>query len=551
MKRNREKTNSHLQSLLNSSFNRCIFIILSAVFLLGGVRAYAVNLSAVYISACMRETGVIINVDSNRIQLLTLEGSIRNISRFNIIYMATYPAGNVRIPEVSNAAETELISVKTIFQGKVEDLVKGWMIDYYEDQISFLTLSGAHTVIDTNDIWDIDILPAEGPIEFETESDGQLEFVHPYPFMHCEKEIHHRGEGDSKIHKIYPQHLLEDPLLIKRELDRLKEGFDQIRKYASSKRFYPVPQVYTNETSLGLWVNLGSRYGASKNRSSSFIPAIISKSSEGPFGFQSRFVTGSAPMFDSIHEEPQMQANYRLKASYVHFSIMVDFSRFTMGSEKYKWSTDDLAENDNRENEVFHLSGGFDYGSFAIDLSVVQDIYYSVRHGSYFHRDDMLLNRGALFYHNRFFRMELHYGFASDRKDEAIPMPDDVSPAEKAYIEAYNEELSAIPEFYADFLFYRLNLELFFLGNIHPTYSLIYRKMDFEREEDGKGLGAFRYKGISLTNSVYLNYPLADDLRLSGFLSLETMEKKYGATGLDDSSSSVYPKGGMGLALLF
>jgi hypothetical protein len=240
-----------------------------------------------------------------------------------------------------------------------------------------------------------------------------------------------------------------------------------------------------------------------------------------------------------------------MKAAYVHFSIMLDFSRFTMGSEKYKWSSEDLDDNDNRENETFHLAGGFDYGPFAIDVSVVDFIYYGVRHEDQFHQDDMLLNRGSISYHNRHFKAELHYGFGDDSKPPLIPLPDDVSEAERAYIEAYNEKLRKKPNFYADFLYYRFNLDLFNFGKLRPTYSLIYRSLDFIRKKDGDGLGEFVYASQSLTNVLYLSYPINTDLKLSGYVSLEQVEKKYGTSKLDDSSSHTYPKGGLSLALLF
>ena len=222
-----------------------------------------------------------------------------------------------------------------------------------------------------------------------------------------------------------------------------------------------------------------------------------------------------------------------------------------MGSEKYKWSEDDLEDNDNRENEILHLAGGFDYGPFAFDVSVINILYYAVQHDSRFHRDDMNLNRGSLSFHNRYLKAELHFGFGQDTKEPLLPLPDDVSGPEREYIEAYNEELRKKADFQADFTYYRFTLDLFNFDSFRPTYSLIYKEMDFTREKDGDGLGEFVYLGKSLTNAVHINYSLNEELRLSGYLSVELMEKQYGLTELDDKSSHSYPKGGISLALLF
>ncbi len=551
MTKNPVKTKYHLQWSLNLFYKILFILTISFLFAIVARQSKAVNISAVYFSACMRETGVIINVDDTKLQLLTLNGEVRSISRFNIIYIANYPVGNILIPRIANGQETDIITVKTIFKDQVVDLVKGWMIDYSEERISFLTLAGTQTIIDTADIWDIEITPFQGATNVSDTTTQHLNFVHPYPFMHCGQEDEKSQPADLKSHPIYPQHLLADPMLIKKELDRLKEGYDKVRDYDSSKQFYPVPQIYTNDTTLGIWVNTGSRYGASKNRSNSFMPVITSELTEGPFGFQRILVTGNAPMPYGLHEEPQMQAYYRLKASYVHFSIMVDFNRFNMGAKKYKWSAEDLESKDHRENDIYQMAGGFDYGPFAIDITILNGIYYAVRHENEFHEDDMQLNRGGIFFHNRFVRMELYYGFADDSKEPPITLPDDVSGPEKAYIDAYNEALAAKHDFFADFQFFRFNLELYNFDKYHPRFSVIYKTLDFDRKNNPDGEGEFHYSGSSLTQALYLDYPLQNDLKLSGYLSLEIVDKKHGKTSLDESSSATYPKGGLSVALYF
>ena len=68
---------------------RTLFLLALGTLLPLGVQA--VNISSIYFSSCMRENGVIINVDENQIQLLTQEGRIFEIPRYEIIYMAYYP----------------------------------------------------------------------------------------------------------------------------------------------------------------------------------------------------------------------------------------------------------------------------------------------------------------------------------------------------------------------------------------------------------------------------------------------------------------------------
>ena len=137
-----------------------------------------------------------------------------------------------------------------------------------------------------------------------------IRFVHPYPFAGCE------NEEKVGLRQIYPQHLLEDPLLIKAELDRLHQGYEALEVNVREKVFYPEPQVFTNISTLSIWGNMNLRYGSSTTRNSSFVPAIRSELSEGLYKYQRAIVTGTAPMPYSVHEEPQTQFYYAMKSGY-------------------------------------------------------------------------------------------------------------------------------------------------------------------------------------------------------------------------------------------
>lgn len=534
--------------LRSNLFSRSVWVL--AALLVGCLNtpdAQAINLSAIYSSACQREIGIVIDADDSKVRILTLEGEVKRINRFNIVYMAYYPVGDLPIPEVKRTGNVELINIKTVYEDEVVDLMTGWMIDAADDRISFLTIDGKETVLDQDDIWDIELIPMHENIKFESSSRKKHAFVHPYPFQYCKGQP---GKNAGE-YLIYPQHLLEDPIRIKRELDRLKEGYDKLKGFQNDKKYYPKPQVYGNSARLGLWGIYGTRYGGSKQRNNSFIPEIISESSSGPFGFQYVLVTGSALIPSSVHEEPQMNFYYALKADYVHFAIMVDFNRYVIGETNYEWHADDLNEHDHRDNDTFNVSGGFDYGSFTLDLSIWNRIQYGVRSGDYFHENAFNLNKGGITFENRFIKAELQYGFGDDKKKDPIPVPDDANEWEIAYIEAYNAHLAKQPDFETDYLMGRLNLTFFSLSPFNPRYSLIYREIDFRRENNLEGTGAFRYKGSSLTNALYVLYPYDDEISFGGFLSLELLENSYGETGLDDSSSNIFPKGGLNIALIF
>ena len=544
---------------------RTLFLLALGTLLPLGVQA--VNISSIYFSSCMRENGVIINVDENQIQLLTQEGPILEIPRYEIIYMAYYPLGeSLRIPEMGEELESKIYTIRTLHADEEVELVTGWLIDHSEDRFSFLSLSGEENVVDTDDIWDLEAGSVcldecspksttnhEQESSKKTTSDIHYELVHAYPFMDCHNKEHKDKQQQKSLPKIFPQYLLSDRLLIKNELDRLQEGYDRLNQYGENKKFYPVPKLYSNDTALGFWINAGSRYGASKNRNNSFIPFIRSELNEGPFEFQRVFLTGVAPMKNGIHEEPQFQAAYSMKSSYVHFDIIVDVSRFNIGQEKYKWTSDEMEAEDDRESEIFSVSGGFDYGSWAVDMTILQNVYYAVRHGKWFHREDFeKTRRYGVFYRDRITKVEFYQGGGSDRKPELIPLKDGASPWEQAYIDEYNNYLKSIPEFHTRLNWYRLNLELFQFKTLLTRYSLIWRGLQFERKNDEvNNSGAFTYASNSLTNAVYFEYPLNFDLNLSGYLSVESIQREFEAFPGAGNVSKTYPKAGLSMAFLF
>ncbi len=509
--------------------------------------AYAVNLNAVYYASCKREVGVIIHVNDEKIAILSLDGVIKEISRFDIIYLAYYPIAEIPIEKVTNGNLTKGVVVKTLFKGNLVELVKGWPVDFSEDKISFLSFDGRETVIDRNSIWEIDLIDSPKVINFLSKP-GLYEFVHPYPFSQCATP---EKKGDV-AHPIYPQQLLGDPLIIKRELDRLMSGHEKVLEYSKDQRFYPVPQVYSNKTSLGLWMNYGSRYGKSTKRTNDFVPMIVSELSQGPFGFQSLLVTGVAPLKFSIHEEPQTQFFYRLKADYIHCSFFYDIDRFLIGEKTYKWISNDLDKYDDRVVELNHISGGFDYGNYTAGVTL-SDVHYGVRHLDSFFRDRMEMVTFDLSFQNRHLLSQFYLGSATDAKEgrgNGGPKRDDEPEEIQQAREKVAEKEALEPNFSGKFSYGRINLRLDYFA-MKPMFSLIYRNLKFYREADQGGKGELSYKSAALTGTIYLNYLISEDLNLGGYVGLENHKSESGLNYYEKKISENYPKAGVNVSLIF
>lgn len=513
--------------------------------------AEAVPLTAVYYASCQREVGVIIHVDDDAISLLTLSGAIKSLRRFDIIYLAQYPVSDLPISQVKDANLVPGIVVRTLFNGELVELVSGWPVDFSEEKISFLTLDGQETIIDRDSIWSVEIEPFKKEVRFPSASKAVQSFVHPYPFANCP------AENVPGARVTFPQQLLGDRLIIKNEFDRLKKGHEQLVEYKKDQKFYPVPQIYQNRTSLGLWYNYGARHGKSQKRSNSMVPAVTSTLSEGPFGFQRTLVTGAAPMEFSVHEEPQTQFYYRLKANYVHFSYFYDIDRLLIGEEPYKWRIDDLDKYDDRVNEVHHLGGGFDYGNYAIGIAL-PTLQYAVRHEDAFfvHRVDM--QTFDVSYEDRRLHAQLYVGRGRDQKEGfgggrrrgGDDEEENESAEVKAARKAVEREEELKPEFVGRFDYLRSNLRLKNLP-LRPFVSLIHRTLAVYHQEDSSLENELTYFSRTFTAAVYLHYAIDQEIGVAGYLAGEDRTNKSGVSTLSHSERDRFFKAGLNWTLSF
>lgn len=371
--------------------------------------AHAINLHALYTASCQREIGIILDVSPRQIFLLNLKGEVVTIERFEVISYATYPLDVVPINKVSNPDKVPLVKIETFQKGEIVELLRGWPVDFSKDKISFLSLRGSERLIERRSIWGVKFEKELTNVKFESEAQASgYDFVHPYAFASCQADT---GK-DKKTVKVYPQQLLSDPVAIKREMDRLVIGHQEVKDYESDQQFYPIPEVYGNDTALGLWLATNSRYGASKHRQNNFTPYLTNEFSSGPFGFQSEFKSGAGPILHSLHEEPQTQVFYRMKADYFHFEAMVDPSLLLVGS-KYKWFAEDLDDVDIRANDSAMIEMGFDYGRFAVEFHMGGATNVGARSNGLFQRDTLGVSKFGFRYQANTWTFNI-FGGASD-----------------------------------------------------------------------------------------------------------------------------------------
>lgn len=477
------------------------------VFLLGfSPTAFAVNVMAVYTAACKRELGTIIRVNDHMVDFLTLSGQTKQIRSHEIIYLAYYPLDQLPLSNDIQPNRVDRVHVFTKHDNEIVPLTRGWPIGFTKDKIAFLTDRGQETLISRRNIYQIKMSKLKSNIRLKRKKGKRFNFIHPYIFSHCDRP-------NKKSATIYPQQVLSNTIMIKRELDQLERGHQGILRYHREQDFYPVPEVHKNETSLALWHSFGSRYGSSTRRTNNVTPLLTDAYSSDIFDYQHLFSTGSGPMLYAMHEEPQTHVYYTFKASYFHFSAMADPSLILVG-KKYKWDAADFTRQGGLANPVTMIEMGFDVGNFSLDLYLTDLWQVGLYAAGNLTVENMSVPRLGFTYGNHKQKFQLSVGQGQTTVREAFGT--NVAETLKGNLLRFN---------YSSYHFNKMEF----------TYSFITRNIDYEST-------SLTYSDSSLTNALYGNYIYKTRYKFGGMLSVENFSQTM--TGVSDYGETFLKVGG-------
>ncbi len=495
--------------------------------------ARALSVHAVYRTACSRELGVILRVEKRQIHLLRLDGKVVRIPRHEIVSLLYYPLSQLPLARIPTPPGFPPLRVKTRFRNQVVDLLTGWPIDYSENQVSFLLRNGKELVVDRASIWS---MAYEG--EGDADAGGRAEpvvFVHPQTSGFCAQ----RGAPAAGGREIFAQQILNDQIVIRRELDRLLEGYEQVLEYEQDQKFYPEPFLYRNRTMLGLWASMFSRYGASSTRSNNYTPLLVDELALGPFRYQHLFLSGAAPNDMFLHHEAQSQLFYRFKAAYFHTSVFFDPNLLLVGT-KYSWREEDFEDEtlDDRLSETLGIEFGFDWGPFAVELYPVVLGQAGVKVDDFF----------DVYSEHNMWRAGARLTFPTWRAQLAVGLTATDDFAER-YDEVGGETQYLFWDTSWEFQYARLNLGWRPMADLDLAVSAIARGLQYEARGDdttfpggGAMAGDFEYDSTSLSTSVQASYALSHRFSVGGHGILEVHRAE--GTGMD-STTRTLPRFGL------
>ncbi len=485
---------------------------------LAGARADALNVHAVYRTACSRELGVILKVEKRDIRLLKLDGTIIKIPRHEIVSLAYYPVSQLPLEKLPERPDVPALRIETLLDDEIVELATGWPVDFSETKIAFLLDSGKDMVIDKDSIWSLEFVKTLDATHVVAAT-KHIEFAHPQTAGFCAQE----SNPETTTRTIFAQQLLNDRVVIKRELDRLQLGYEEIVEFAQDQKFYPVPHVYKDRTALGLWVSALSRYGASDTRTNNFTPLLVDELHLGPFRYQHIFLSGAAPNQALLHNEAQTQIYYRFKAAYFHGSIFADPNLVLVGT-KYAWRTKDLEDEvlDDRINEIIAIEFGFDYGPVAIELAPAVVGQAVVKAPGLFEAtSDLNLWRVGLRFRKRQWEAQAFAGYATSTGSASD-----------------EQDMDYIGESEWQYAYARANVSFKPHPRVGAIVSTIYRKLSYE--VNTFVAGTLTYDSTSLSTALQGWFALSHRFNIGGNAILEVQSRQ--ATGDSTAKRRYFPK---------
>ena len=469
-----------------------LFFKATLFFLLFPGNLFAIDITALYSASCTRVIGIPLDADVANVYFLELNGRIKQIPRYQISALATYPMDKIPIRQIKNdlKRQVDYFKISTKYEDRIIPYIEGHPIQFYQDKIAFISDDGNEIVIDRRDIWNIEIenTPRTKTIK-GPRSIGRHRFIHPYRQYNC-KDRNPKGRG--QVITIYPEEYTSDPVDIKRRMDYIAGQLEILRGYKKRQKFYAVPEVHKNLTTLGYWLPLGGRHGKSSGRSNNLTPILSNEYSAGPFSYQHIFLSGSTPLNKLVHAEAQTQFYYALKADYFRFSFFLDPNKFLVQPAKYRWQRQDFKKEGGRHVEYSFFHFGLDFGPISFGILPTY-LEHGIREADNFQENSGDIRKFSLAYHNHLFNTEIIWGSGANE------------PSVK------------------DFKTFRYNLELNLWDDYSASYSLIHYSSQWQNLSEAKGL----------TNAIYGTYRWSYKYIFKAMLGLE----RFGISGKKSSTS--------------
>lgn len=285
-------------------FKLTLFILLVFTTLGTSLRVHALELQGFVTSDCHRHTGMIVGVESGRVDFIDLDGQLRSlqIDAVDKVYAFNVIDNPIQSFNVDAAALKRLKAVYIEDSG--QPLALAFAVRFIEDLVIFYSLDGKSHVHTLADVYKLRPAPASALGRHTTKSYKKTSFEFTDQSGRC--------ASANVVGTVKPTRVLADRISISDFFHSFEQGYEALESFQERTYLYARPLLFDQHTRLGL-VFQGSREEPALN-----LPLYFQWASGEPYRFQSWSAVGLKAHEFLPNTEPVLSLRSDVKSHIFH-----------------------------------------------------------------------------------------------------------------------------------------------------------------------------------------------------------------------------------------
>ncbi len=296
----------------------CIFVFNSELI--------ALELYSIVQQDCNASTGLIINVDSDNIHLLDINGSVRILPSRDVNYILIYNTLDNPIRQLDLKGDLKQYTRYVEVQGKNSYPFIGWPIRFLEDLIVFFDINGNTHLVDIDQIQGF---KSADHLATEIKTVPNSRKTH-FDFGPNLPGCHQSQSQKAQEIIVQPTRILSDQIGIHKFLSVYRKGFVKLNRFQERTFFYARPYLFEKKSRVGLVVEKEDN----KEELGSLFPANFQWPTGSNFGPQGILVLGSSVNQVLPNVEPVFGVSFSGKYHFLSVYFSGNGYAFSSG-EKY------------------------------------------------------------------------------------------------------------------------------------------------------------------------------------------------------------------------
>jgi hypothetical protein len=287
--------------------------------------ARALEVYSVLTKDCELTEGLIIGMDSSRIDVLTLKGQYKSVLQDDLRYLAIYNTIDNPIEKLSSHPRLARALLEVYVDDQKSPLFIGWPVKFVENLVIFYDLQGKSHVFELYKIRKL------RPYFEESIKSDRLEFQPvslSYKSWVTQCQLPESKAGEF----VRPTRVIGDQIQISEFLSQMEEGFENVKSFQERTYVYSRPFLFDRQTRLGFLVFDKDNYVLSP---SAPFPMYFQWTKGREFRFQSFNQIGSVPIEYLPTVEPLMIFRSDLKSHVFHASFVGNLEALSAGTEYF------------------------------------------------------------------------------------------------------------------------------------------------------------------------------------------------------------------------